>query len=220
MPRDVFHGVKNYFRISCRGRNYFSALKFVENSVVFQIFCAASHKFFGISFKRDRKVAFFSSQTWSLKKTPISSHSWNFLLPTHFYFKVFIFQVHHVYEFYVFAIDFIYACVFWALVYHVHCICFLKIFAWSTWVLICFENIGLGYIFHFPCVFGNISHNLHHFASFTLHNAHHLFDKTLQWKVSCFSCITLHQLHSLICIVSYIWSRLGSSHSWFASFFT
>jgi hypothetical protein len=90
-----------------------------------------------------------------------------------------------------------FSCVFWVLVFHVHCIFFLKIFAWSTWVyawkrlgcVTLFISLMFLRMFCIICIILCLSLFIMYITC---------FDKMLQWKVSHFSFITLHQLHSFV----------------------
>jgi len=184
--------------------------------LIFKFFCAAFHNFFGIAFERPYCVwmgsrgfkcqfsnpsittpLFISSNT---KLVILKKKYSNFIVLQIFYSKP-IFTLNFssseftTSENFTFCLSF--SCVFWVLVFHVHCIFFLKIFAWSTWVY-AWKRLGcvtlfisLMYLrmFCIICIILCLSLFIMYITC---------FDKMLQWKVSHFSFITLHQLHSFV----------------------
>lgn len=156
MSCDVFHGAKNYFDISCKGRNYFSALQICGKECWFSNFFAPLSTNFFVSLSNGHIVCLNGIKRSRFEVTILKSNNYNSLVhkfkhqirnlkkntQISFLFEFFYYKPMCTLNFtsskftmsknFTFFSSFL--CVLWVFIIHVRCIIFHKIFAWSTWV--------------------------------------------------------------------------------------
>lgn len=81
MSCDVFHGVKNYFDISCKGRNYFSALQICGKECWFSKFFALLSTNFLVSLSNGHIVCLNGIKRSRFEVTILKSNHYNPLVP-------------------------------------------------------------------------------------------------------------------------------------------